>query len=81
MMWMIKNWRIVSLGLMALITVGMVFGAYLKGDANGYSRAIAQLNLEKAETINENIRIIEKALDYNNRTNAAYRQWLQSQAD
>jgi len=81
MIWIMKNWRIVSLGLLVLTTVGMVFGAYLKGDANGYSRAIAELNLEKSETINENIKIIEKAFTVDRPVGLAYRQWLQSQAD
>ena len=56
-----SHWRIVFPVLMGLIVVGMVYGVYRKGHANGYSKAIEETNREKLETINENLRIKEKS--------------------
>lgn len=59
---MLKKYRhIVFPALMALIVVAFVVGVYLKGHANGYSRAIEETNREKLETINENLRIKQKS--------------------
>lgn len=79
MTWLIRNWRIVCLGLSVLTVLAIVVGGYFKGHANGYSQAKQECNQEKLETINENIQIIDKALAHDNRTNDAYIRWLQSQ--
>lgn len=46
--------------LMALIIAGTVYGVYLRGHANGYSKGIGECNSQKLETINENIDIRKK---------------------
>lgn len=57
-----------------------VLGAYVKGRMDGHDKAVSKHNLEKMETVNENIRIIEKAKDVRRPDDNAYRHWLQSQS-
>lgn len=60
---------------LALAVALLVGGVWLHGDANGYGRRSEEVNAEKLETINENIRIKEDAeniplpsdIDYINR--------------
>ena len=60
-----------------LIIIIIAFGAYMK--YQGKLSCLTKVNEEKTETINENIKIIDKALAHDNRSNDAYIRWLQSQ--
>lgn len=83
MTWILQNIKLITGCLVLLVVTNLLMGigAYLKGDANGYSRATGEINKAKTETINENIKIIDKALAYDDRTDDAYLGWLRSQQD
>jgi hypothetical protein len=81
MTWIIKNWRIVSVGLMGLALVLLVFGAYFKGHANGYTQAENECNAGKVQTINDNIQIIDEVKNIKRPLDGDYLGWLQSQSN
>jgi hypothetical protein len=76
--WIIANARIVigCLGLLVVTNALTAFGVYLKGHANGYTQAQNECNAGKVETINENIKIIDKSKDIKRPSDIAYRERL-----
>ena len=60
MTWIIKNWRILSLGF-GLVALVFAYGIH-RGNLieQGYQKGVGECNAEKQVTINENINIRQK---------------------